>query len=67
MLQSRPIEVGGRCLGGAVTHEAAWRFIALHSSVDQIDNQSLASPAEAGHATARLAARAAAAVVGAAA
>jgi hypothetical protein len=48
MLASRPIEVQGRFLGVAVTHESAWRFVAVHPSVRDIDGTTFASPAEAG-------------------
>ena len=47
MLASRPIEVQGRFLGVAVTHEAAWRFIATHPAVGDIDGATFPSPAEA--------------------
>jgi hypothetical protein len=57
MLKSCPIEVDGRFLGVAVTHEAAWRFIALHPAVGDLDNRPFASPAEACRAAARYAER----------
>lgn len=47
MLASRPIEVQGRFLGVAVTHETAWRFVATHPSVEDIDGATFPSPAEA--------------------
>lgn len=47
MLASRPIEVQGRFLGVAVTHETAWRFLATHPSVGDIDGVTFPSPAEA--------------------
>ena len=47
MLASRPIEVQGRFLGVAVTHEAAWRVIAVHPSVGDIDGATFPCPAEA--------------------
>lgn len=47
MLASRPIEVQGRFLGVAVTHETAWRFVATHPSVGDIDGATFPSPAEA--------------------
>jgi hypothetical protein len=47
MLASRPIEVQGRFLGVAVTHETAWRFVATHPSVGDIDGVTFPSPAEA--------------------
>ena len=48
MLASRPIEVQGRFLGVAVAHEAAaWRFVAVHPAVGDIDGATFPSPAEA--------------------
>ena len=47
MLASRPIEVQRRFLGVAVTHEAAWRLVAVHPSVRDIDGAAFPSPAEA--------------------
>ncbi len=47
MLASRPIEVQGRFLGVAVMHEAAWRFVAVHPSVGDIDGATFPCPAEA--------------------
>ena len=47
MLASRPIEAQGRFLGVAVTHATAWRFVAVHPSVEDIDGATFPSPAEA--------------------
>ena len=47
MLASHPIEVQGRFLGVAVTHALAWRFVAVHPSVEDIDGTTFSSPAEA--------------------
>jgi hypothetical protein len=47
MLVSRPIEVQGRFLGLAVIHEAAWRFVAVHPAVGDIDGATFPSPGEA--------------------
>ena len=48
MRTSHPIEVRGRFLGVAVTHAAAdWRFIATDPVVEDIDNRTFSSPAEA--------------------
>ncbi|MBX6376741.1 MAG: hypothetical protein IRZ13_21245 [Acetobacteraceae bacterium] len=55
MHTSRPIEVRGRFLGVAVTHAAAWRFIALDPVVADMDGATFQSPAEAVRAASRLA------------
>lgn len=50
MHASQPIEVQGRFLGVAVANAAAtaaWRFIATHPSVEDIDGATFPSPAEA--------------------
>ena len=47
MQTSRPIEVQGRFLGVAVAHETAWRFVATHPSMEDIDGATFPSPAEA--------------------
>ena len=48
MRRSHPIAVRGRFLGVVVTHAAAdWRFIATDPVVEDIDNRTLSSPAEA--------------------
>ena len=47
MLASHPIEVQGRFLGVAVTHAQAWRFVAVHPSVEDIDGATFPSLAEA--------------------
>jgi len=47
MHTSRPIEVQGRFLGVAVTHAAAWRFIATDPVVEDLDGATFPSPAEA--------------------
>ena len=57
MLASRPIEVQGCFLGVAVTHEAAWRFIATHPAVGDIDGATFPSPAEATRVAALVVAR----------
>ena len=43
----RPIEVQGRFLGVAVTHAAAWRFVATDPVVEDIDGATFPSPSEA--------------------
>jgi hypothetical protein len=57
MHTSRPIEVQGRFLGIAVSHAAAWRFIARHPVVAAIDGATFHDPAAARRATERLLAR----------
>jgi hypothetical protein len=57
MLVSRPIEVQGRFLGVAVTHETAWRFVAVHPSVGDIDGATFPNPAEAKRVAALVVAR----------
>jgi hypothetical protein len=47
MQNSRPIEVDGRFLGVAVTHAAAWRFIATDPVVEDLDGACFPTPAEA--------------------
>lgn len=47
MHTSRPIEVQGRFLGVAVTHAAAWRFVATDPVVEDIDGATFPSPGEA--------------------
>jgi hypothetical protein len=47
MFASRPVEVQGRFLGVAVTHEAAWRFVAVRPSLADIDGATFPIPAEA--------------------
>ena len=47
MHTSRPIEVEGRFLGVAITHAAAWRFIATDSVVEDLDGATFPSLAEA--------------------
>jgi hypothetical protein len=47
MLASHAIDVQGRFIGVAVTHALAWRFVAVHPSVEDIDGATFPSPAEA--------------------
>lgn len=47
MHTSRPIEVQGRFIGVAVTHAAAWRFVATDPVVEDLDGTTFPSPAEA--------------------
>ena len=57
MLASRPIEAQGHFLGVAVTHETAWRFVAVHPSVCDIDGATFPNPAEASRVAALVVAR----------
>ena len=47
MHTSRPIEVRGRFIGVAVTHAAAWRFVATDPVVEDLDGATFPTPAEA--------------------
>lgn len=47
MHTSHPVEAEGRFVGVAVSHDDAWRFVAVHPSVEDIDGAVFPSPAEA--------------------
>lgn len=47
MIASRPIDIGGRFVGVAVSHHAGWRFRAVDPVVDDLDGATFPSLGEA--------------------
>ena len=47
MIASRPVDIGGRFVGVAVSSHGGWRFKAVDPVVDDIDGARFDSPAEA--------------------
>ncbi|MCQ4159561.1 hypothetical protein NON00_06440 [Roseomonas sp. GC11] len=47
MIASRPVDIGGRFVGVAVSSQSGWFFKAIDPVVDDIDGASFTSPAEA--------------------
>ena len=47
MIASRPIDIAGRFVGVAVSHQAGWRFRAVDPVVDNLDGVTFQSLGEA--------------------
>lgn len=47
MIASRPIDIAGRFVGVAVSHQAGWRFRAIDPAVDDLDGATFGTLSEA--------------------
>lgn len=47
MITSRPVDIGGRFVGVAVSGHDGWHFKAIDPQVDDLDGARFSSPAEA--------------------